>query len=273
MEDRDLQDWHSGEALWESSFGDQRELLDEVACPAAEEAVSEEGTGRYAAFSAKAEAHILSKTGQIWESKGFHVGRGRARTWRRTAAAPRSPRPELYYCREANDVAHLELLLPHLRSIVQELTKARRKRGAGDREEEQHLLRRMEPLLKISIETIREDQSRKFQHEVATAVETLEMLGDELSGGMPVPVVKLAVAGNRLEAAVDRAVNRAGRHRAADFRSWIQQHVGGGAGALHRFTNRDNQLGTALDEIALEGGTLCTSEELMRHRVQTWTEL
>ena len=156
---------------------------------------------------------------------------------------------------------------------MQDLTKARRKRGAGDREEEQHLLRRMEPLLKISIETIREDQSRKFQHEVATAVDTLEMLGDELSGGMPVHVVKLAVAGSRLEAAVERAVNRAGRHRAADFRSWVQQHVGGGAGALHRFTNRDNQLGTALDEIALEGGTLCTSEELMRHRVQTWTEL
>ena len=124
---------------------------------------SRHGTAWYAAFSAKAEAHMLGRTGQLWESKGHHVGRGRERTWRKTAAAPRSPRPELYYCREANDIAQLK-------GIVLDLTKMRRKRGAGDREEERALLRRMEPLLRTSIETIREDRTTKFRSEVGTAV-------------------------------------------------------------------------------------------------------
>ena len=78
------------------------------------------------------------------------------------------------------------------------------------------------------------------------------MLREELRGGRPVPVAKLAVAGRRLEAAVERAVNRPGRHRAADFRSWEQQHVGSGAGVLRKFTNRDNQRGTVPEEIGME---------------------
>ena len=68
-------------------------------------------------------------------------------------------------------------------------------------------------------------------------------------------------------------MRRAGAHRAADFRSWVQQHLAGGAGALHRFTNQDNASRCVLDEILLDGGVLCTSEELMRQRVEVWTGL
>ena len=141
-------------------------------------------------------------------------------------------------------------------------------------EAERAALRAAEPLLGAAERCIREDERRLAASETGIVLEVLEGLRQEqLAGAAAVPILKLAVAGAKIEAAVERAARRAGLNRVVDFRGWVQEHLPGGAGALHRFTNQDNASKCLVDEVFLDGGVLCTAEELMEHRVQVWTGL
>ena len=260
--------WHSGKPIWETRFQAGHEgHCDQVRMEFDSNAASERISGEYADFSAKAEVCLLSGSGQLPGCSWTSVGRGRARTWRTTCLAPRRPNAERYYCKAANDLARLRLLLQDLGKV------RRRRRPDEDREIERGILRAAEPLLDAADRCIREDERKAGANETGVAVEVFQGIREELLGGAAVPVLKLAVAGSRIEKAVERAVRRAGMKRTADFRGWVQEHLPGGAGALHRVTNQHNANKCAVDEVFLDGGVLCTAEELMEHRVQVWTGL
>ena len=72
------------------------------------------------------------------------------------------------------------------------------------------------------------------------ALQSLQNLDKEHDGGPRVAPLLLAVAAARIEAAVGKAIREAGSRRRTDFRSWVQEHSGGGSGALHRFCNQEN---------------------------------
>ena len=154
-------------------------------------------------------------------------------------------------CREANDVAQTK-------NLIHDLAKVRRKRRPELRKDELDIVYRLGPLIQVTEETVSEDTG-KAQQEVQMTLEVLAGLRAEIAGGEPAPIMKLAFAGKRLDAAVERAVGRASRLRMADFEERAQQNLVGGSGALHRFSNRDNGKGCVLDEVVLEPGTLYAS--------------
>ena len=167
------------------------------------------------------------------------------------AVAPRRPRPERYYCRAANELAVA-------RSLVMELAKARRKQTAMRDEE---LTRRLRPRMPEAAGRLRgegppvverqpEEDSASRRSDLR-ALEALMDLEAEAAGGPTIAPMRLVVAAARLEKAIGRAIQEASRCRCVEFRSWIQEHLAKGVGALRRFFNQDNKTPCALEEIHL----------------------
>ena len=141
--------------------------------------------------------------------------------------------------------------------------------GEETPEHERTLVRRMLPLLRGAMEGTEGGKPGEFR----SLMDVLLDLGEETAGGLSVAGLRLAVAAVKLDKVILRQVQRAGSARYTDFKQWVVDHLSGGAGALHKFSNKDNQVRCVLDEVHRENGTLCSAEELMQDRIATWTGL
>jgi hypothetical protein len=78
---------------------------------------------------------------------------------------------------------------------------------------------------------------------------------------------------NRLGAAITSTAQQAATLHNCSFKQWVHEHIDGKPGVLYKYSNQENLPQGILDEVFLDGGVLCTSKELMEHRVTTWTEV
>ena len=218
--------------MWNRHFGGRSIGKGEVVqVPTAGEAMSERLTEAYSNFSKKAEVHTLMCGGGVDGMQAKDVGRGQDRIqfWR--AVAPRSRRPERYYHRTANETCCLKYL-------VCQLARARKRRvvdtGEETTEHEKTLVRRMLPLLRGAMEGTEGGKPSEFR----SLMDVLLDLGEETAGGLPVAGLRLAVAAVKLDKVILRQVQRAGNARYTDFKQWVVDHLSGGGGALHKFSNK-----------------------------------
>jgi hypothetical protein len=276
--------WEAGKQLWEAKFEQATgRVRHPVTAPVDEEACSNYLTAAYADFSARAEMHLLSTTGMLDTAKRQHVGRGRPRAHRVTAVAARTPEPERYYERTANSLART-------RHQVLQLAKARGAKHHFAEPEVAALLERVRrsiPTLRSyflknlstraddpSLTTLGNGGSREaLTHPPGGRSESVLQILEDLEAGRAVTRLRLVVLGARIEKATEAELRGASRHRRTDFRQWIRDHLAKGAKALHRFTNQENKPLCLMDELHMANAVLCTSEELMRERVKTWTSL
>ena len=219
--------------------------------------VDDELTTMYQQFSTKAEVYLHSRAGTLVQASSKSMGRGAPRVSRITTAAPKRAPEEKYYYRDANT-------LGRLRCYLGIMAQARNRQGVEFRHRVEAKLRNAVTKCKKVLPPAPCDNTRQL-------LQSLDELEGEASGGRRLPGLSLRVIIARLGVAITGTARQAADRHNVSFKQWVHDHIGSKPGALYRYSNQDNLPQGILDEVHLEGGVLCTSKELMDHRVATWT--
>ena len=219
--------------------------------------VDDELTTMYQQFSTTAEVYLHSRAGTLVQASYRSMGRGAPRVSRTTTAAPKRAPEERYYYRDANT-------LGQLRCYLGIMAQARNRQGVEFRHRVEAKIRSVVMKCKKVLPPAPCDNTRQLLH-------SLNELEGEASGGRRLPALSLRVIIVRLGVAITSTARQAADRHNVSFKQWVHDHIDSKPGALYRYSNQDNLPQGILDEVHLEGGVLCTSKELMEHRVATWT--